>query len=253
MFVKIIDMSAFKNRIGEKYITNEGYEIEIVQYFGVYNVTLTFQSGVILYNKNMSQIISGKIKNPHHKSVSGVGYFGIGKYNVKNNKNAYIIWKSLIQRCCNSKTQENHPTYKDVTVCEEWHNFQNFAEWFDENYIDGFHLDKDILVKGNKVYSPETCCFVPPEINGLFTKNDNNRGNLPIGVHIRKDYGYFIASINRYNKKVTLGSYLTIEEAFQAYKTAKEQHIKEIADKYKNQISEKVYQVLINYKVEITD
>jgi hypothetical protein len=161
----------------------------------------------------------------------------------------------MLERSYSKNIKDVQPSYKNVTVCEEWHNFQNFAQCFEENYnpeyMHGWHLDKDILVKGNKVYSPETCCFVPHEVNTLFTKKNVNRGEYPIGVTNSKWGLRAYVSIN--NKSTDLGSYRTPEEAFQAYKTAKEQYIKEVADKWKGLISDEVYQAMYNYQVEITD
>lgn len=151
----------------------------------------------------------------------------------------------------NEKYHIKYPTYIGCEVNKYWHNFQNFGDWFKENwkpYMDSsWCLDKDILVKGNKVYSPETCCFVPNEINSLFTKRQNKRGDYPIGVN--KEYNKFRVRLNKLN--ISLRS--TPEEAFYDYKIAKEQHIREIADKWKSLIEEKVYKALINYKVEIND
>lgn len=240
-----------KNRAGEKHITNEGYAIEIIESFNAKNCTIRFESGVIIKNRGYSDLLKGKVKNPYHKSFCEVGYFGIGNYNNKTNCKAYNIWGSMLRRCYNGKLQERQPTYKDVTVCEEWHNFQNFAQWFENNYKEEFDLDKDILVKGNKIYSPETCCFVPQEINGLLVKRQNDRGKYPIGVIKKRNK--FQASININGKAVNLGVFYTMKEAFQAYKTAKEKYIKEMADKWKDKITEQTYQALINYKVEITD
>jgi hypothetical protein len=147
-------------------------------------------------------------------------------------------------------------SYKDVTVCEEWHNFQIFSDWFYNNYnpkiMQNFHLDKDILVKGNKIYSPETCCLVPQEINSLFLKSNGTRGLTPIGTTMTKNKN-FSAKFKRGDKITCFVIFNTPEEAFQAYKTAKENHIKEVADKWRDQIAENVYQAMCNYKVEIDD
>ena len=149
----------------------------------------------------------------------------------------------------------NSPTYRGCLVAEEWHNFQVFAKWFHENYkpeyMQNWHLDKDILVKGNKIYSPETCCFIPVEINLLLGKSKSKRGEYPIGVIKTKNR--YIAVIGHEKRKIHIGSFLTINEAFIAYKNFKEKCIKEVADKYKDQITAKTYQALYNYKVEITD
>jgi hypothetical protein len=131
--------------------------------------------------------------NSDKKRLHGVGYLGKGEYkSFENGKNTrqYMIWYSMINRCYNEKYHKKLPTYKDCTVSEEWHNFQNFASWYDQNYyeVNGekMALDKDILIKGNKVYSSETCIFVPQFINSLFTKCNAIRGEFPIGVSWHK-------------------------------------------------------------------
>jgi hypothetical protein len=162
----------------------------------------------------------------------------------------------MIERCYSEKEKLKFPSYENVSVCEEWHNFSNYTKWYEENYnpeyMQSWHLDKDILVKGNKIYSPETCRLVPPAINGLFLKKNLNRGNCPIGVSFNIKDNKYRACIMK-DKRITLGRFKTPEEAFQAYKTAKEQYIKEVADKWKDLIDIKVYEAMYNYKVEITD
>jgi hypothetical protein len=242
----------FKNRSGEKYTTNEGYEVEIIEYFGYDDCTLQFKNQQILKHKDYKQIVKGQIKNPYHESVYNIGFIGDGNYKPSLKGvyyKYYIVWSSMLGRCYSKNKQKKHPTYKDVTVCDEWLNFQNFAKWYEENYIEGFHIDKDILFKGNKIYSPETCCFVPREINAIFIKSEKTRGEYPIGVGKRNEKGGFQSTLN--NKLI--GTYPTIEEAFQAYKIAKENYIKEVADRWKDKITEKTYEALINYQVEITD
>jgi len=127
----------------------------------------------------------------------------------------------------------------------------NFAAWYEINYIEGFHLDKDIICPDCKMYSPENCAFVPREINNLLTLRKNDRGVSPIGVN-KRGKGYRV-TITQNKKQVYLGSYLTPEEAFEAYKTAKEKHIKEVADKWKDKIDLKIYEALLSYKINITD
>jgi hypothetical protein len=246
-----------KDRTGEKHISNQGYEIEIIGCFGALNCTIQFEDGTIRYNIQYDNIKRGTVKNFYHKSPYGVGYFGVGKYtkNDKNHSKTYKTWTGMLERCYDNKLQEKRPSYIECFVDEEWHNFQNFAQWFYGNYrpetMQGWHLDKDILVKNNKIYSSETCCFVPNEINGIFSKSGNPIGDYPVGVVATSNK--YKARVSIYNKRVDLGTYFTVEEAFQAYKAAKENHIKQTAEKWKDQISEPTYQALINYTVEITD
>jgi hypothetical protein len=161
---------------------------------------------------------------------------------------SYKIWMGIIKRCGDVK----HPTYIDCKICEEWKVYSNFKKWFDKRHIEGFHLDKDILVKGNKVYSPNTCCFVPREINNLFIKCQNTRGEYPIGVKKCTNRKGFSATIYK-GKKEYVGYFSTPIDAFNAYKEAKENWIKQVADKWKDKLDPKVYQALYNYQVEITD
>ena len=162
----------------------------------------------------------------------------------------------MLSRCYRKNRSKLHP-YDDVEVCKEWHNFQNFAEWFYNNYYEvngeDMQLDKDILVKGNKIYSPETCIFVPKNINYLFIKSKSKKGQYPIGVSYDKNRNKYQAGLSMYGKRIALGRFDTLEEAFLTYKKAKEEYIKEVANNYKSLIPEKLYVTMINYSVDIND
>ena len=135
------------------------------------------------------------------------------------------------------------------------------AEWIEENYYEvpgeGMCLDKDILHKGNKVYSRETCIFVPERINLLFTKRDNDRGKNPIGVSDLPSGNYRAMCSDGYGKQIHLGVYTSKEKAFQVYKQYKERIIKETINSYEGKIPEPYYsrlkEAMYNYKVEIDD
>lgn len=241
--------NGFIDRNGERNVTNEGCEIKIVEYKNARNCTIQFLDTGNFKKTTYSSFKKGSLSNPLFKNISFVGFLGEGEYSSKNNRKCYNTWRGIIYRCYSERSKLKHPTYKDVTVCKAWHNFQNFAKWFYENqkeYMDeSWDLDKDILVKGNKIYSPDTCCFVPKEINVLFTKRQNDRGNYPIGVSYNKPYRKYCVKF--------VGYFDTPQEAFKAYKTVKEEHIKEVADKWEDLITSQTYQALYNYQVEITD
>ena len=140
----------------------------ILEYNTHDNIIVRFLSTDYETNVSFKHVKDGGIKDRLHLSVCGKGYVGVGKHRTHVKGKAtkpYRLWRGVLQRCYSENNLEKHPTYRGCSVVEEWHNFQNFAEWFEENYIEGYHLDKDIKVKGNKVYGPSTCLFVTPKAN----------------------------------------------------------------------------------------
>lgn len=247
-------------RIGEEKLNNQGCMMKIITYRSHKDIDVQFNDefNTIVTNREYGDFKKGTIKNPNHVSVCGVGYIGQGNYNYKDNKDSYEAWRGMIRRCYDSQCHIKYPTYIGCAVCDEWHCFQTFCEWYYNNYYEipeqRIALDKDILCKGNKIYSPDTCCFVPQCINTLFTKRDRNRGSLPIGVSYHKSTGKYRASCNDGTGHIIhLGYYNTQEEAFEAYKQYKEQTIKDIAEEYKDIIPEVLYIAMINYEVEMED
>ena len=146
---------------------------------------------------------------------------------------------------CYSNNKEN--SYKDVTVCESWHNFQNFAKWFEENYnpetMQGWHLDKDVFTKKDKIYSPKTCCFIPAEINTMLVSNSRFDDN----VGIRKRKNVFQARYTKNKKEVNIGHFKTKELAIESRKSIIKNELLIISNKWRKEIGEKVYEKLINY------
>lgn len=253
-------MSKIKERLGIEKINRQGCLMKIIKCQGSKDIIVEFQDKYkFQVHTNWYSFNNGFTKNPYAPSVCNVGCIGT-KYKVtKNGDNTkeYNLWKDMLDRCFNKRT----PTYKDVTCCDEWLLFENFYEWLhkQENFQKLFNsefrwnLDKDILIKGNKIYSWDTCCLVPQEVNSLFVKSNKIRGNLPIGV-TRNGNG-FSANFYKQNRRVYLGTYNTPEEAFQVYKEAKESYIKQIAqEEYtKGNITKQCFNAMINYQVEITD
>lgn len=176
-------------------------------------------------------------------------YGAVGK--TKEEKKCWKIWHDMLCRCYSDAYHIKRPTYIGCSVCEEWQKLSVFKQWFNEHYVGGWVLDKDILVKGNKTYSPETCCFVPQEINTLFIKRNALRGELPIGV--TKNGNHYIPQISKFGRMVRGTTCRNINDAFAQYKEMKELYIKQLADKYRDQLEPRVYEALYNYQVEITD
>lgn len=244
-------------RTGIHIKSNGGSMMCCVRYGGSNDVDVYFpRYNYLAEHITYGQFKSGSVKCPYEPTVFGYGYIGQGIYKTRENgkpTREYATWLNMLCRCYNTKFHEKHETYKGCIVCEEWHNFQNFADWYNENYYEipgeKTSLDKDIISKGNKIYSPKTCCFVPQSINTLFIKRDALRGDLPIGVSYNKQYKKYTASCN--NK--CLGKYDTPEEAFNSYKQFKEAFIKKVADQYKDLIPEKLYNAMYDYEVDIDD
>jgi hypothetical protein len=243
----------FNDRTGELGINNRGTPMKIIKYKDCSNIDVEFldEYHYVKFNNTYVNFKNGVICNPYDKIVYGVGYLGDGKYKTGTSKAhtlAYAGWYEMIRRCY-SKNKKKFPTYSGIcTTCEEWHNYQNFAKWFDDNYIDTeerLHLDKDILIPGNKEYSPDKCLLVPQRINMLFLNKPNKRG-LPNGIWVDK-YGRYRAEYNGY----MLGAYDDILDAFEIYAKEKEEAIKSVAEEYKNMISLKLYNALLNHKVKI--
>lgn len=163
----------------------------------------------------------------------------------------YTLWNNILKRCYNTSYHIERPTYSDCTLSENFKNFNYFYQWC-QNKIgfrnQNWQLDKDILLKGNKIYHEDLCVFVPPDINGLFIKSNATRGNLPIGVSLHYSGKYIAQCKNTY-----IGIYLSSDEAFRAYKAFKENLILTKALQYQNHIDIKLYNAMLNYEVSIND
>jgi hypothetical protein len=246
----------FINRIGEEKINKDNLKVTIINYKSWTNIDVQFEDGTILYGKSYNSFKTGKIKNPMSPTLFGLGFIGVGEYKSKLNgehTKEYIAWINIFKRCYDEERRDENFSYKDCTVDERWHNFQNFAQWFEENYRRNQKIDKDILVKGNKVYSPETCRFVPIEINNLFTNRKRNRGEYPIGVTFCIKSGKYIAQIQKYSKTIYLGQFDNPEDAFLKYKIEKELWIKEVANQHRQNIDEDLLESMLNWSIDIYD
>lgn len=181
--------------------------------------------------------------------------------NGKRNKD-YSLWASILQRCYGDNTSARKGVYLGCSVSENFKSYSYFSSWcnnqigYTSKDSNGsvWHLDKDLLLKGNKIYSEDNCVFIPQQINALITKRESLRGEYPIGTSLNKRSGKFQANCkDGAGKLIYLGLHDTPEQAFQVYKTFKEALIKEVAEKWKEDIDPRAYQALLSYRVEITD
>lgn len=253
-------------RLNQEIITNQGYIAKCIYYKQARDIIVEFQDKYkAKVHTSWQMFQQGKILNPYHPKRHG---------EIKGNKypcmvkgvfvKEYVLWENMITRCYDEKEKlkSRNYSYQDASCCDEWLLYENFYEWlhsqpnFDRWLNGNFTLDKDILIKGNKVYSPETCCLVPECINKLFIKNFGKRGLYPIGVVYHKASDSYVAQgHNNLNKQEHLGCYSTPEKAFEAYKKHKEKIIKNMAvEEYNNgNITKECYEAMLNYVVEIDD
>lgn len=136
-------------------------------------------------------------------------------------------WSDMLKRCYSSQCQVRQPTYKGCYVHKDWLTFSTFKSWMEKQHWEGKHLDKDILIRGNKIYSQDTCVFVTHEVNSFLLDGSKLRGLLPIGVSISR--GRYQASCSNKGAKVHLGYYETPELAHAAWYSYKAKLAKQLA------------------------
>ncbi len=190
--------------------------------------------------------------------IHGHGYNDRSRPTSLNNKKLkeYTLWHSMLTRCFCKKYQSRQPTYEKCFISENFKNYSYFYDWC-QNQIgfdqEGWQLDKDIPLKGNTIYSEDTCVFVPKDLNVLLEKSEALRGNTPIGVSYDANRRKYKAQIKIFGKNCFIGRFGSYEDAFAAYKARKEEYIKDVANKYIESIDPRAYEALMQYTVEITD
>ena len=250
------------NRCDEISINNQGLSMKIIKYENCMRCHILFEDGyetVATYNN----FKKGNIKNPNYKKayiktkdgiVLGVGITDSVTVDEEGHTlNSYSKWIGMIERCYGDP--EKHLNYVDCEVCDEWKYYSNFKKWYDENFYnvgdEVMHLDKDILFKNNKIYSPQTCIFVPQRINSLFAYRKKTSRNVRcvecVGIRYR------VRVNDKENNGINLGLYNTEEEAFAHYKKYKEEYIKNMADEYKDKIPQELYLAMYSWEVEMDD
>jgi hypothetical protein len=247
-------------KTGEIKYNKRGSKMTIIEYVNYNNITVEFESGYktkTTYNSFKNGILS----SPYDKTICGIGVVGLENIYPNINeeyKKSYNKWRGMITRCYNEKFKEKHITYKDCSVCEEWLFYPNFKKWYDDNYYEVDNelmcLDKDILHKGNKIYSPDTCLIVPERINTLFVQHDTRRGELPVGVNYKKKQNKYIAQCccEDYGN-AGLGTFNNPIDAFYKYKDFKERYIRIIANEYEDRIPKILFDAMYNWKINIDD
>ena len=257
--MKYLNNVSYKDCVGKVCKSKSSGDFKILKYNNVRNVEIQFINTGYRKVAEMKEVRNGGIKDPYAPSVYGFGVLGT-KYLASINgvqTKEYKLWCCMLVRCYSDSFKKKQPTYEGCEVSENFKSYEYFYEWCNKQIGFGnkdWHLDKDLLIKGNKVYSENTCVFLPKEVNSLLTKREALRGENLIGVSWSKTNKAFVAMVNKNKgKSEHLGYFKTEIEAFNTYKQAKEAFVKEQANKFKSQIDPRAYNALMNYQVEITD
>ena len=257
--MKYLNDVSYKNCVGKVCKSKSSGDFKILKCNGAKNVEIQFSQTGFETTVPLGSIRNGYVKDPYSPSVYGVGVLGT-KYLASISgvqTKEYNLWQHMLKRCYSDKYQKKYPTYEGCEVSDNFKSYEYFYEWCHKQV--GFnnkdwHLDKDLLIKGNKVYSESTCVFIPAEVNTLLVKSTASRGEYLIGVCWSNTHKAFKAQVSKSKgKREHLGYFNTEIEAYNTYKQAKESFIKEQADKWKSQIDPRAYEALMKYTVEITD
>lgn len=237
---------------GSIFQSNSCGKVKVLKYVNSLKVLVKFlNTGYVKYVRK-GCILDGVIKNPFNPSNCGKGYIGVGDYTTTKtgiHNKIYKCWSHMMERCYseNFHSKENYKG-RSVKVCTEWLCYQEFARWYESKYIDGWCLDKDITK--SKVYSPETCCFLPVELNMFFTTRRHYRNGLPIGVYEHCNRYVACCSDGGKTERMELGRFTCPYEAFKAYKVYKENRLSVLIDKYRDKLPERTIKLLEDYEFE---
>jgi len=230
--------------IGQKFITNEDYTAEVID-GGSKAGDCTCKIEDHIFECQVDNLKKGVYKYPFHPSVHGKGYIGVGEYktsiNGKHTK-VYQVWRSMLRRVYDEKYLIKYPTYRNATICKEWHNFQVFAKWVSEesNFREGWQLDKDLMSKDTKGYSPETCTFISQKLNSFLANNrlTNTSGTTGV-IWLKRDKKWWCRiCIDGENKN--LGYFKDKQEAANVYMEARAIEVEKLKELYKDTLPKEI-------------
>lgn len=210
---------------------------------------IEFESGYKT-TASVTNVCNGSVRDKFHAVYYGVGYIGDGQYKQNTHKKIFDFWVRMLERsnCAKFKIKQQH--YRSTTCCEEWYDFQNFAQWVESQAfyaIKGMQLDKDLLGQGRDIYSPSTCCFLPNNINSSLMRRKGFVDHaLPRGVEIKS--GKYVTRCVVDGRRRYLGAFDSVNDAYLAYASAKEGEVRRLAGEYREVLNVDAYNALMNYK-----
>lgn len=238
--------------VGDVWESNSSGKFEIINNDNMKKVRFRFLVSGYESIAEASKIRKGQVRDKLKPSICGVGFLGFGEYKSShrsNHESAHTAWVNMIRRCYDPYVINKGVSYSDCFVCKEWHNYQNFAEWYHTNYPkDGgdYHIDKDIKNPGNKEYSPESCIFASIQVNGFVLDSGSSRGKFLIGASWLDRIGKFQANCNNpFTRKMDyLGVFVSEIDAHIAWREKKYEHAINLA---KQQGRNEVKHALLNW------
>lgn len=153
---------------------------------------------------------------------------------------SYKLWQSMRHRLMDREE------YKDVTMCAEWETYEGFLEWFNSSEFSNcrdelgnfYFLDKDVLGGQRRLYSPETCAFIPQQLNNMFKRKISS---MKAGVqYLSGKAKPYRAYINYNRKHIHLGYYLTEDEAHSKFLEARKECLKNFIEVHSGRLDERV-------------
>lgn len=244
--------------VGTVYKSGKFGDYEIIYYGSVEDVLIRFHNTGYVTKSGMQRIRTGGVIDKLAPTSYGVGYFGenplaVCQVDGKKSKE-YILWQSMMQRCYSSVRHDASPNYIGCSVSDYFKNFGNFYDWCQSQSgfkLNGWALDKDLLFKGNTMYSEDNCVFLPSHINTFLTKTSKPNITGFIGVKYLNKYNKYTAVLFK-NKKAIYSKYLSsAEEASDEYVKMKKQHAMELADQHKDNLDVRAYHALCNYEPDV--
>ena len=242
-------------KVGDTFLTKCCGICTVIEYVSYVEVYVKFEDDSVVKTRVQS-LERGHCRNLNSKLVFGAGINDMFRAEkTKDFIKQKQLWHGILERCFSEKFLEKSPTYKNCKVSESWLILSNFIEDvksienYEKSLNEGWQLDKDLLSNGSKLYSKDTCCFIPRSLNIILSSYPKKLNGLPKGVKLSKGGKYF-AIIQKEGKKIFLGSYDSVEEASRVYNIAKKEYLLNIADSIKDVVPENVYKALVNFNLE---
>lgn len=230
-------------KVGDVFTANNGEQYEVIEYMDSTNVTVRFFKTGYINTTATVNIRKGSVGDPLLPRLHG-NFIGIGPHNEGNSPTVNYRWKGIHERSGYSGGI--------ITVCDEWLNYQNFYAWSEKQIGHNskeYEIDKDLLVPGNTLYSPETSCYLPGKINSLKFNRTTKENGYPMGVSDCKLTGKYRVRWRDANGVAWEERVLTLDYAIEMIAETKRKTILLVAEEYKSRIDPRAYQALVHWNI----